>query len=192
MSASSYGIIVEGAYDSAVYTAIIQRLSPEALVVSRECQGKANLMKKFPGYLKMFEHELAGEAVDMAIVIRDADLRNPEQIETEMSARIDGRQYPFPMGVKFFVVPQAVEAWLLADVNALNSVSMSRSGKHVTRSLDNPEGLHDPKASLHQLLTDHRLSYTAALAREIAQEINLEALSQACPRFRIFSERVDC
>lgn len=192
MSASSYGIIVEGSYDSAVYEAIIRKLSPSSRVFTRECEGKPNLMKKFPGLLRTFEYEAAGHAPEMAIIIRDADGKSPEDVEMEMHSKIAGRPYPFQMGVKFVAVRQAMEAWLLADVEALNVVSLRRSGKRVTRSLDNPEGLHDPKGSLRQLLSAHKLVYTAALAREIAEETNLGTLSQACPRFRVFSERVDC
>lgn len=192
MSAGSYGLIVEGDYDSAVYEAIIQRLSPNAVISTRECAGKSNLMKKFPGLLKTFEYELAGRPLDMAIVIRDADGRGPEEIEAQMCSKIVDRPYPFALGVKFFAVPQAMEAWLLADVNALNNVSQRRGGKRVTRSLDAPENLHDPKESLRRLLSDHKLPYTGALAREIAQEIDFGTLSRKCPRFSAFTELVDC
>jgi hypothetical protein len=192
MSASSYGIVVEGVYDSAVYVPIIQKLSPNAPVVARECEGRPNLMKTFPGLLKTFEHEIAGRPVDMAIVIRDTDGKNPEEIEARMHEKIASRVYPFPLNVRFFAIPQAMEAWLLADIEALNSVSLRRGGKRVTKVPDNPEDLHNPKASLRQLLSDHNLPYTTALAREIAEQIDLNRLSQVCPRFRIFSKRVDC
>ena len=192
MSASSYGIIVEGAYDSAVYEAFIQKLSPNAPIRPLTCGGKTELMKKFPGFLKAFEFELAGGPVDMAVVIRDADGKNPEEIEAQMASKIAGRQYPFALGVQFFAVPQALESWLLADVSALNVVSQRRGGKRVTKSHDAPETLYNPKEWLGELLIDHNLDYTAALAREIALEINLDELSKRCPRFRVFSERVDC
>jgi hypothetical protein len=49
MSASSYGIIVEGDYDSAVYDAIIRRLaSPDVHIKPLVCRGKTNLMKRIP------------------------------------------------------------------------------------------------------------------------------------------------
>ena len=149
-------------------------------------------MKSFPSLLKTFEHEVAGRPVDMAIVIRDADGKNPEEIEEQMLLKIFDRAYPFVLGVKCFVVPQAMEAWLLADVNALSNVSQRRGGKRVTRSLDTPESLLDPKESLRRLLTDYKLSYTSALAREIAEESDPVVLARICPRFSVFSELVDC
>ncbi len=149
-------------------------------------------MKKFPGFLKAFEYELAGSPVEMAVVVQDADGKRPEEIEAQMASKIDGREYRFVLGVQFFVIPQAMESWLLADANALNVVSQSRRGKRVTKSHDAPETILRPKEDLRKLLTDHGLEYTAELAREIAQHIDLDKLSEACPRFRIFRELVDC
>ena len=192
MSASSYGIIVEGTYDSAAYDAIIGKLSPGIPIKTIACGGKSDLMKKFPGLLKAFEFEIAERPIDMAVVILDADGKKPEEVEEQMAAKIDVRDYPFALGVQFFVVPQALESWLLADVKALDAVSQRRSGRRVTRSCDSPEALLRPKEWLRQLLTDHKLDYTSGLAREIAQEIDLNTLSDRRPRFRAFTELVDC
>jgi len=192
MSASSYGIIAEGSYDLAVYEAIIKKLSPGIPIKALECGGKSGLMKKFPSLLKVFEYQLAESPVEMAVVIQDADGRNPEGIEAQMASKIADRGCPFALGVQFFAVPQAMESWLLADVNALNAVSRRRGGKRVTKSHAAPEALLRPKEWLLNLLTDHGLDYTSELAREVAQEIDLERLAEACPRFRVFSHRVDC
>jgi len=192
MSASSYGVISEGVYDSAVYEAIIKQLSPGKPIKPLQCGGKTELMKKFPGHLKTFKYYFSEGPVDMAVVIRDADGKDPEEIEVQMASKIDVGKYPFALGVRFFAVPQAMESWLLADVNALNAVSLRRRGKRVTKSYDAPETLLRPKEDLRRLLTDHGLDYTAELAREIAQEIDLDKLAEACPRFRVFSRLVDC
>jgi len=97
MSASSYGIIVEGDSDSAVYDAIIRRLtSLDVHIKQLPCEGKTNLMKKFPSLLRTFEYEMGGNPVDMAIVIVDADGRNPLEVEERMRIKIQGKNYPFP------------------------------------------------------------------------------------------------
>jgi hypothetical protein len=193
MSASSYGIIVEGEYDSAVFDAIIRRLtSPGVHIKPLVCRGKTNLMKEFPVLLRAFEHEVEGNPVDMAVVIRDADGKNPDEVEAQMLAKIQGRRYPFRLNVRLHAVRHAMDAWLLADVNAITTASQRRQGKRVTRSHDAPEDLLDPKEGLRKLLTDHKVTYTAEVAREIAQEIDLQLLSEKCPRFRVFAELVDC
>lgn len=193
MSANSYGIIVEGDYDSAVYDAIIRKLtSPEIHIKPIVCRGRTNLMKEFPALLRALEHEVEGNPVDMAIVIRDADGKDPDDIEAQMRAKILGRQYPFHLDVRFHAVRNAVDAWLLADANAINAASQRRRGKRVTRSLDSPEDLLTPKEGFRKLLTDHKVTCTPELCREIAQETDLQLLSEKCPRFRVFTELVDC
>lgn len=193
MPGNSYGIIVEGTYDSAVYETIIRRVASHAVQIKpRPCGGRTNLLKEFPGLLRTFEHAIDGNPVDMAIVIRDADGKDATQVEDGMRLKIAHRQYPFPLGVRCYAVSQAMDAWLLADANAISSAVQRRRGRRVTRSIEAPEGLLRPKESFRQLLTDHGADYTAELCREIAEEIDLEVLSQRCPRFRVFADLVDC
>jgi Mor family transcriptional regulator len=193
MSASSYGIIVEGTYDSAVYDALIRRLTSLGVHIrALPCEGKANVMKKFPGLLSTFKYEIGGNPVDMAIVIVDADGKDPLEVEAKMQEKIQGRSFPFPLNVRFYAVPQAMDTWLLADASAINAAVQRRGGKPVTKSHDDPEGLPHPKEWLRKLLTDHHAAYTAELCREIAQTIDLQMLSQKCRRFSAFAELVDC
>jgi len=193
MSANSYGIIVEGTYDSAVYDPVIRRLaSHEVHIRALVCEGKANLMKKFPALLRTLEYEISGNPVDMAIVIVDADGKDPLEVEERLRIKIQGRNYPFPMNVRFYAVPQAIDAWLLADVGAISAAVQGRGGKPVRKSHDDPERLLDPKEWFRKLLTDHKATYTAELCREIAQKTDLHVLSQKCRRFPLFAELVDC
>jgi hypothetical protein len=193
MSAGSYGIIVEGDYDSAVFDALIRRLtSPDVHIKPLVCRGKTNLMKEFPGLLRAFEYEVEGNPVEMAIVIRDADGKDPRVVEDKMRMKIRGRNYPFPLNVRFYAVPQAMDAWLLADAGAISAAVQGWGGKPVTKSHDDPEGLLDPKEWFRKLLTDHKAGYTAELCREIAQKTDLQVLSQKCRRFHVFAELVDC
>jgi len=193
MSANSYGIIVEGPYDSAVYDPMIRRLtSQEVHIKALDCGGRTNLMKEFPGLLRTFEDAIGGNPVDMAIVIRDADGKDPDEIEAQMRAKIQGRQYPFRLDVRFHAVRNAMDAWLLADVNAISTAVQLKGGRRVTKSHDDPDGLLKPKEWLRKLLADHKVAYTAAVCAEIARQINFDELTQKCPRFGEFTELVDC
>ena len=195
MPANSYGIIVEGDYDAAVYRAVIGRLaSHDVYVKALSCGGRTNLMRKFPGLLRALEREIDGSPVDMAVVIRDADGKNPEEVEAQMQATIQGRQYPFRLGVHLHAVRNALESWLLADPNAISAVVQKRTGRRVTRSRSNdaPEDRLDAKETFRKLLIEHGVSSTPLVYSEIAHEIKRDVLLQACPRFRLFSELVDC
>ena len=149
-------------------------------------------MKKFPDLLPTFKYEIAGGPVDMAIIIRDADGKDPEEVEARMRAKVHGRHYPFRLGVRFHAVCQAMDAWLLADVKAINAAVQGKGGNCVTKSHDDPDGLLKPKEWLRKLLEDHKVGYTAAVCGVIAQELDLEVLGQKCPRFRVFADLVDC
>ena len=193
MSASSYGIIVEGDYDSAVYDAIIRRLSsPDVYIKPFVCRGRTNLMTEFPGFLCALEHEIDGDPVEMAIVIRDADGKDPGEVEARMRMKIQERNYRFPLNVRFHAVEKAMDAWLLADPTAISEVVQGKGGKAVRKSHDDPEGLLRPKEWFRKLLTDHKASYTAELCREIAQKTDLQVLSERCRRFPAFAELIDC
>ena len=74
------------------------------------------LVKKFPGFLQEFRHAKDGAPVDKALVIRDADHKNPAELLAKMEARIVNRVYPFPR--KLLIVVEELEAWLLADEEA--------------------------------------------------------------------------
>jgi hypothetical protein len=166
--------------------------SPDAHVKPLVCRGKTNLIKKFPDLLPTFKYEVGGNPVDMAIVIVDADGKDPLEVEEKLRIKIQGRNYPFPMNVRFYAVPQAIDAWLLADAAAISAAVQGRGGKPVTKSHDDPERLLDPKEWFRKLLTDHKATYTAELCREIAQKTDLQLLSQKCRRFPLFAELVDC
>ena len=151
MSANSYGIIVEGAYDSAVYDPPYSKVGlPQSSHQGTCLRGKANLGKKFPGLLRTFEYEIGGDPVDMAIVIVDADGRDPLEVEEHMRRKVQGRNYPFPLNVRFYAVPQAMDAWLLADAAAISAAVQGKGGKPITKSHDDPERLLNPKEVVPQ------------------------------------------
>lgn len=139
-------------------------------------------MRSFPGLLKSFQWSNLGGPVDKAIVVQDADGREPNSLLARMEAKISGRSYPFP--VKFAVVVQKLEAWLLADEVALERVTGEKTPVH------NPEEITDPKAKLTSALS---LPYTHRVAARIAAHIKLDTLEQRCGSFRTFRQAVlDC
>lgn len=181
---AAIGLVVEGIYDEAALTALIRKCATsEVDVTCWSCGSASQLVKTFPHFLESFRHIKHGRPVDNAIVIRDADRKDPNDLIARMESRISGRIYPFSRHL--LVVTQELEAWLLADEQALSLIT----GKP-QRRIPNPESLNDPKASLKRILSDVNIGYTPEVARKIAAAARTEVLSSQCPTFRRFQEAV--
>jgi hypothetical protein len=189
---STYGIVVEGEYDESALTEIIKKcFSSEIEIIPRKCGGKDRLMAKFPAYLASFRYAKQGSYVDKAIVIRDAHGKDPEELKRIMRGKIAGRNYPFP--VKFVIIVQELEAWLLADEEAISRITQSRSGRVVQRVSESLECLSKPKETLYKILSEAGVAYAEAVAREIAKESDLNKIESRCRMFREFRQAVkDC
>jgi hypothetical protein len=193
MDESSYGLIVEGFYDEGVYGEFVRKVVPLVEVFFRRCGGVAQLMKRFPVLLRDLEHFRQGRPVDKALVIRDWRGPDVDSCEQRLMQKVEGKNFAFPRGVQFCGVRQEMEAWLLADVNAINSVARDRGGRTVSPVQGEIEEIGNPKERLTQLLSEARLPYDAEVCREIAQRADIETLRRRCPSFRSFERKVlDC
>ena len=162
------GLIVEGSFDEAALPELVKRCSHvETTVIVRPCGNKGRLLEKFRGYLEEFRYK---GHVDKAFVVCDADQKNPREEIRRMRSRVSNRQYPFP--VKYLVIVQKLEAWLLA--NEMNA----------------PETVVDPKAELKVRLAKKKTDYTQEVARRLAGQLNLDTLRGRCPSFRDFPDAV--
>lgn len=180
---ASVGLIVEGIYDEAALTELVRKCAAsEVQVICRPCGSATQLMKKFPGFLESFRHAIAGVPVDKAIVVRDADHKNPNDLIARMEDRVSGRIYPFPR--KSLIAVQELEAWLLGDEEALSRVVGFQ------RRISNPEAVYDSKAQLEKILSGAGITYTPERARIIAAAIRPDVLATRCPSFRKFQQAV--
>ncbi len=181
----TYGLIVEGEYDAAALTELIRRCAEGNLqVIPRQCAQKGSLMKKFPAYLQELHWANQGQAVDKALVIRDADGKNPGELVARMETSIVSRSYLFP--VKFVVIVQELETWL-PDHDALSQVAP----KSISEIRGPLESILDPKRRLQSILSEAGIAYTAEVARKIAATANLERIEYRCPIFRTFRQAID-
>jgi len=179
---AAIGLVVEGIYDEAALTELIRKCATsEVDVICRPCGSAFQLMRKFPGFLESFRHVKEGRPVDNAIVIRDADHKDPNDLIARMETRISGRIYPFSRHL--LVIVQELEAWLLADEEALALIT-----GRPQRGVPNPESLNNPKARLEKILSDVNIGYTAEIARKIAAAARVDVLSVRCPSFKRFQE----
>ncbi len=86
MSDRSYGLITEGDKDIAAYQELIAKICGSVLcIVSQRAGGREKLFQNLPGFLSKLEHaNPVGEAVDKALVIRDADGKDPRSVEEKL------------------------------------------------------------------------------------------------------------
>ncbi len=194
MTNPTYGLIVEGPRDKAMYEALISRICGTSLSFrTRVCNGVSELRKKFPVYLRNLESVMQGGPVDKALVIRDSGGKDPTVLKTEMSASIQGVEYAFPRGIKLCVVRRALETWLLADAEAITTVARARGGRQVQEVQGILEDIEDPKQKLRSVLSQGRIELTDVVCAEIAAHVRLDRLEYRCPSFREFKPNVtDC
>ena len=188
----TFGLVVEGVYDEAALPELIQKciaVHPE--VVARPCGGSISILNKFPGLLEGFRHVKQGTHVDKALVIRDSNGKDPNELIQRMQSKISNRNYLYP--VKFVVIVRELETWLLADDQAISEVTQQYSGRTVAAINETLEDIVAPKERLKQLLSDARVPYAREVARKIAATVDIERLTYRCPGFRRFQVAVhDC
>ena len=186
----TFGLIVEGIYDEAALTELTRKcIAGNIEVLARPCRG--SIMDKFPELLESFCYIKQGTHVDKAIVIRDANGKDPSGLIQQMQSKISNRNYPFP--VKLVVVFRELETWLLADHEAMSKVAGDYSGRTVPRVNESLEEILTPKERLEHLLAQAKVLYTPEVARKIAAATDIERLRYRCPGFGKFQEAVsDC
>ena len=187
----SYGLIVEGSYDSAALKPLTTRAdSPDARVFVRECGGVGTLRAKLVGFLRLLEVADAGSPVERALVFVDTDGRPPAEVEAELLALIDGVNFRFPRGIGICPIHHELEAWLLADEGAINQVARARGGRDVPYIQGDLELINNPKDRLRAVLSRAGLNYTQAVAEEIAGVANLDTLKYRSRCFDSFCRKI--
>src|SRR5882724_9123521 len=78
----SFGIIVEGTSDEAVYSVLVSRIaSPTVLPVSRVCGGNTQLMNKLSLHLRELEGRSRVYPIEKVLVIQDCDGKDRVALE---------------------------------------------------------------------------------------------------------------
>lgn len=179
----TFGILVEGHKDKSVIEALLGKIFPQNNCLCHPTGGKQKLMQKFPGYLEDFRYR----NVNKALIIRDKDSQCAKELIAKIHEKQKNHNYPFP--IKFCLIKEEMEAWLLADENAISQVV----GKKVSRINDNLEDIKHPKEKLQIILSASNANFTPETLRKIAEAADLEKIEYRCPSFRRFRDAVlDC
>jgi hypothetical protein len=108
-----------------------------------------------------------------------------------MQGKIMGRNYNFQ--VKFHVIKQKIETWLLSDEKAISKAISEDKERNVLRVNETLEDLQQPKEKLKKVLSKANATYTPETLRRIAEESDIKRIADRCPGFRRFQQSVlDC
>ncbi len=185
------GIVVEGQTDVNVYSTLIHRIRPDVnRVIPKPCGGASGVRQQMVGWLKNFQWH-AGHNVEKALIIRDSDCRDPEAVEDELAHTLSQSRFQATFPVHFYATKCELEAWLLADANAVNAVAQRRQKAPAAKSVAGVlERIRDAKERFLGMLSQARLPADPAVYLEVAATVNLERVQERCPYFQQFVERV--
>lgn len=129
------------------------------------------------------------QGVQRFIVCHDADATPPEMIRDKVLKAIV--RPAEAEGVCCIAVPvQEIEAWLIADEDAISTVIPSfRFGGH-----RQPESLQDPKEWLRKksIAANGKPLYSPkTFNAAVAKHLRLDVVEQKCPSFKAFLRRLD-
>lgn len=121
----------------------------------------------------------------IAIAIDRDGLANSNRRRLLEQGREDAQQHGCRLASRtaIGVMVEMLEAWLLADSQAISQVCSLHG------AFSDPETYRDPKRELNALIGEHRLD-VATTYDSIARRINLQVLRQRCPAFDDFYQEV--
>ena len=115
------------------------------------------------------------------IICYDSDRADPEERKQSI---IDDIIKPAGFDAIFCaLVPiQEIEAWILADINAVTNII---KGWAPTKEITNPESIQDPKEHLEKMSRERqRPRYSHAIHNpKIAKYLNIQLVAKRCPSF---------
>ena len=191
----NFAIIVEGEKDKYAYPHIIQRIRTDASLAHPPISAgnKQKLKGTFVGFLRHL-HSKRHLQLDKVLVIRDSDCRNPQPIENDLLQILQGTKFQPYFQVRFHATKCELETLLLGDVAAINRAAELQGQPGNAQPINvRLEELADPKPLFRRALSQASLRATPQVYGEIARQMNLQTVAQACPDFRRFIQKVeDC
>jgi hypothetical protein len=179
------GLIVEGEWDIEALSTFTGRLNSGTAIRPLACGGPVR-----GRYLRRLKMLSVTCQPDRVVVISDAHGRDHEVLAADIQREISHQTFAFP--VHFVVLVQELEALLLADPRAIETICARRGTPipGLDNLTDTPENIPDPKQYLESILRRANTAYTKIIAREIAAEANLNAIGNWCPSFRRLRDAV--
>ncbi len=183
-----YGILGEDRSDVETLKVFIKRLAnKQNLPVKMKGFGSCgNMLKEGSKVLKTFSQL----GCQFFIICYDADNDRPDLRKKEVIQKIiEPSKLPESITKNIcIVIPiQELEAWILADIEAVTHLFSSWKPKPLTQNI---EEIENPKEYLEKLSRNAKkqLRYNHTTHNEnVAQYLNLKKLEQRCPSFQVLA-----
>jgi hypothetical protein len=183
-----YGIIGEAKSDAATLKVLVQRLAKNSSLTIRTkgYAGCGQMLRDGARQIRQF----ADDGLTRFIVAYDADNHSPAKRREQVMREIV-RPSRVNEDICCVVIPvQEIEAWILADVGAVQHVLSSWKTKSISQS---PESIENPKEHLARLgrgggkkpFYDHTTHNVL-----VAEHLRLDVVRRKCPSFATLSEFV--
>jgi hypothetical protein len=175
-----YGIIGEDDSDAATLKVLVHRLADNwsLTVRAKGYDGGAQMLRKGAGQLRLF----AGLGFMRFVVSYDSDGHDPEARRKEVMEKV-----VIPAGLQnncCVLIPiQEIEAWILADIQAVNKVFSSWKPDPIPNS---PESIESPKEFLERLSRNTKkkpIYHHATHNQIVAKHLCLDTIRRRCPSF---------
>jgi len=166
-------IMSEGVTDRGAIKTVAKRLR----IRTRFVLMHGNQLRKIKGVV-----EVNSSKYDKFIVLKDLHTHREENIRKWYNAARRDLSAELRDRLTFVIVKHAIEAWFLADTDALNATYDCSINKEIF----NPEDFPNPSEELENLLRKHGKSYIKSeeSAARIMQEADLQKISDKAPSFR--------
>jgi hypothetical protein len=182
-----YAVLGEDRSDADTLQVLIRKLAGDArlTVKTKGYDGCGQLLRKGARDLD----EFLNQGYDRFVVAYDADRDEPALRRAQAHARVVAPSMAAASACCIVVPVEELEAWLLADVSAVNK----RWPDWRPEPIASPERVRSPKEHLEKLSRDsqRRPRYSHAVDNPmLAGLIDLEIVEKKCPSFRVLAEFV--
>jgi hypothetical protein len=170
------GVIAEELNDVEVLYELTSKLIPESAFSFKQFLGHGcgKLRRKCSAWAET----LLGRGCSFLVVIHDLDRCDEAELRASLDTQIKDSQFQLTV----ILIPiEEIEAWLLSDPNALQTVFKMRKAPKIPKR---PERISSPKEFLSDLVTQNsRAQYLNTIHnRRIASALRIESLN-CCPSF---------
>jgi len=121
---------------------------------------------------------------DKFIVLKDLHTYQEDAINRRYGAVLKELDTYLKKKARLVIVRHAIEAWFLADINALNRTFNCR----IEREIPNPEGIKDPAKKLNEILEGYGKRYykSEEIGKKIMMEADLDKIAEKSSSFKRF------